>query len=80
MEYHVYGALVRVPTAMIEECFGLGTLCLVRSMEVEPLLALVAMTRVAKVGGESLPHQEWFPYDYTQGMRELRPEEVRRLT
>lgn len=59
-------ALVRVPTAMIDELIGLSIRRLIRNMEKDPVLALVVVVRDAKVNWEAFLDQNWFPYDYTQ--------------
>lgn len=70
-----YDALVRVPTTMIEDWFGLGILRLIRNMKVDPMLALVPVARVAEVSRAALPDQKGFTYDYVRGMLVSRPGE-----
>lgn len=70
---HGSSAMVRLPTAMIEELFELGILCLIRKMEMDLVLTLVAVASVVEGAWEALPGQEWFPYNYPQGMLVLRP-------
>lgn len=58
-----YGALVWVPTAMIEEWLRMGILRLIRNTEVDEMLALVAVARVAEVDWAASPDQKWLSYD-----------------
>lgn len=69
---HTHDALVRIPTEMIEKLFEVGILLLIRSMEVVPVLALVAMAHVAEVARKVFPDQECFLFDHSQGMLVLR--------
>lgn len=69
---HEYNALVQVPIAMIEKWFGLDILRLIRNMEVDLVLTLVAVARVVKVYWAAFPYQQFFWYDYAQGMLVLR--------
>lgn len=55
MRCNGWRVLVLVPIAMIKECFGLGRLRPIRNMEVDPVLALVAVARVAKLNCAALP-------------------------
>lgn len=67
-----YGVLKRVPITMIEEWFGLGIQPLIRNMEVDPVLVLVAVVRAAEMDWAALPGKEWFPHDFAQEMLKLR--------
>lgn len=68
-----YGALERIPTAMIDKWFGFGIVCLIRNMEVDLVLVLILKARVADVDYAALPEQELFLHDYAQEMVVLRP-------
>lgn len=64
---------------MIEEWISFGILRLLRSIEMGPVLALVAVARVPEVFWAALPDQEWLSHDHSRRMIVLRPGEVRRL-
>lgn len=70
---HDLGALVWILSVMKVEWLGFGTLRLIRNMEVDPVLELITVVRVAEVDWAELPDDKWFPYDYAQVMPVLRP-------
>lgn len=70
---HGNGLLVWVLMLMIEKWFGLGILHLILNMELNAVLELVVLARVAGVDRAAMPDQEWFSYDYAQGMLVLSP-------
>lgn len=68
-----YSESVQVPTAMINEWFGLNRLRLISNMEVDTVLALDACNGDLL---DKLPDQERFPYYDSQGMLMIWPGEV----
>lgn len=61
---------------LIDQWFGFGMLRLIRNVEADLVSTLVVVARVAEVNWAALQDQEWFSYDYGQGMLLLTPGEV----
>lgn len=75
-----YGAVVQNLTVMIDARFGLGILRLIQNMEVDSVLALLALAQVTEVHWESLPNQDWLQYDCGRRLLLLRPEKCGKVS
>lgn len=62
-----HGFLLRVGLSTMKSWYKLELLRLIRDMEVDSVLAFVAVGRLTKVDWDALGDQEWFPYKYAEG-------------
>lgn len=61
------GVLLRVSLSTIKSWYKLGLLRLIRDMEVDPVLAFLAVGCLTEVGWSAMGDQVWFPYKYAEG-------------
>lgn len=62
-----YGVLLRVDLSTIKSWYKLGLLRLNQEMEMDPLLALVAVGHLMDVGWDAWGNQKWFLFKYAEG-------------
>lgn len=65
--YKSRGAILRVPFLLIKKWFPFGFLRLLDTMDVNPVLAFVAIARLCETNWSALDDQSWFSYEYDEG-------------